>query len=69
MLRVNFGGPTNGVNIYKQSPVGQSADPLDTYDFSQFGGSNEKFLYDEDAAAALIEMFESAEEDDDEYYY
>ena len=68
-LRVNFGGSANGVNIYRQSHVGESADPLGTYDFSQFGGRNEKFLQDEDAAAALIEMFESAEEDDDEYYY
>ena len=67
-LRVNFGGLKKGVNIYKQSPVGQNADPLDTYDFSQFGGSNERFLYDKDAAAALIEMFGSADDYENDYY-
>lgn len=59
-VRVDSGIPgiSNGVKIYKQSPVGESATPLYVYDFRQIGGSNEVFVFDKEKAAELIESLE-----------
>ena len=55
-IRVDSGIPgiSDGVKIYKQSPIGESALPLCVYDFRQFGGSNEVFIFDKGKAAELI---------------
>lgn len=60
-VRVDSGIPgiSNGVKIYKQSPVGESATPLYVYDFRQIGGSNEVFVFDKEKAAELIEALEN----------
>lgn len=59
-VKVDSGIPdiSNGVKIYKQSPVGESAAPLYVYDFRRVGGSNEVFVFDKEKAAELIESLE-----------
>lgn len=60
-VRVDSGIPgiSNGVKIYKQSPVGESATPLYVYDFRRVGDSNEVFVFDKEKAAELIEALEN----------
>lgn len=59
-VRVDSGIPgiSDGVKIYKQSPIGESATPLCVYDFRQIGGTNEVFVFDNEKAAELIESLE-----------
>lgn len=68
-IRVDAGIPgiSDGVKIYKQSPIGESATPLRIYDFRQFGGSNEVFIFDKEKAAELIEALEEASDEDCNY--
>lgn len=68
-VRVDSGIPgiSDGVKIYKQSPIGESATPLSIYDFRQIGGSNEVFIFDKEKAAELIEALEETSDEDNNY--
>lgn len=60
-------GSVESVSVYRQSPVGESAQPVATFDFRTDGGSNLVFLHDEEAADYLIEMLEAASDEDSDY--
>ena len=68
-IKVDSGIPgiSDGVKIYKQSPIGESATPLSIYDFRQIGGSNEVFIFDKEKAAELIEALEEISDEDNNY--
>lgn len=68
-VKVDCGIPgiSEGVKIYKQSPIGESAAPIDIYDFRQLGSSNVEFLLDKEKAAGLIEALEETSDEDSNY--
>lgn len=64
-LRVDLGisGVSEGVKIYPQSAVGQSASPMAVFDIAQYwrGHSNEELILDKTFAERVIEWLENGE--------